>query len=62
VLAFASLPRWARRLYGTPAIGLTDAAVTVALRAAFESTTRVPPQVLLLPGAAMARRRRRPAA
>jgi len=62
VLAFASLPRWARRLYGTPVIGLTDAAVTVALRAAFESTTRVPPQVLLLPGAAMARRRRRPAA
>jgi uncharacterized protein (DUF2236 family) len=51
VLAFASLPRWARRLYGTPAIGLTDAAVTMALRAAFESTTRLPPQLLLLPAA-----------
>ena len=24
VLAYASLPRWARRMYGTPAIGLTD--------------------------------------
>lgn len=51
VLGYASLPRWARRLYGTPAIGLTDAAVTVALRAAFESTTRIPPQVLALTGA-----------
>jgi len=62
VLGFATLPRWARRLYGTPAIGLTDAAVTVTLRAMFESTTRVPPQLLLLPGAAQARRHRRPAA
>jgi len=62
VLAYASLPRWARRLYGTPAIGLTDAAVTVALRAAFESTTRVPPRLLLLPGAALARKHRRRAA
>ena len=57
VLAFASLPPWARRMYGTPAIGLTDAAVTVALRAAFESTTRVPPQLLLMPA-----RRGQPAA
>jgi uncharacterized protein (DUF2236 family) len=55
VLAYASLPRWARRLYGTPAIGLTDAAVTLALRAAFESTTRIPPQLLMLAGAADAR-------
>jgi uncharacterized protein (DUF2236 family) len=62
VLAYASLPRWARRLYGTPAIGLTDAAVTLALRAAFESTTRIPPQLLLLPGASDARRHRAPAA
>jgi uncharacterized protein (DUF2236 family) len=62
VLAYASLPRWARRLYGTPAIGLTDAAVTVALRAAFESTTRIPPQLLMLAGAADARQHRTPAA
>lgn len=48
VLAYASLPRWARRMYGTPAIGLTDAAVTLALRAAFESSTRLPPQVFQL--------------
>jgi uncharacterized protein (DUF2236 family) len=62
VLAYASLPRWARRLYGTPAIGLTDAAVTLALRAAFESTTRIPPQLLILAGAADGRQHRRPAA
>jgi uncharacterized protein (DUF2236 family) len=62
VLAYASLPRWARRLYGTPAIGLTDAAVTLALRAAFESSTRIPPQLLTLAGAADARQHRSPAA
>jgi uncharacterized protein (DUF2236 family) len=49
VLAYASLPRWARRCYGTPAIGLTDAAVTLALRATFESTSRMPPQLFFLP-------------
>jgi uncharacterized protein (DUF2236 family) len=62
VLAYASLPRWARRLYGTPAIGLTDGAVTIALRAAFESTTRIPPQLLILTGASDGRPRRSPAA
>jgi len=62
VLAYASLPRWARRLYGTPAIGLTDAAVTLALRAAFESTTRIPPQLLILAGAADSRHHRSSAA
>ena len=62
VLAYASLPRWARRLYGTPAIGLTDAAVTLALRATFESTTRIPPQLLILAGASDARSRRSRAA
>jgi uncharacterized protein (DUF2236 family) len=48
VLGYASLPRWARRMYGTPAIGLTDGAVTVALRAAHESTSRIPPHVFML--------------
>jgi uncharacterized protein (DUF2236 family) len=60
-LAFASLPRWARRLYGTPASPLTDAATGLALRAAYESTARIPRQVLFLP-ARLAARRRRPAA
>jgi uncharacterized protein (DUF2236 family) len=49
VLAYASLPRWARRCYGTPAIGLTDTAVTLALRATFESTSRIPQPLFLLP-------------
>jgi uncharacterized protein (DUF2236 family) len=62
VLGYATLPRWARRLYGTPAFGLTEPAVTLALRAAYESTTRVPPRVFLLPASALARRDRRSAA
>jgi len=60
-LAFASLPRWARRLYGTPASPLTDAATGLALRAFYESTARIPRQVLFFP-ARLAIRRRRPAA
>ena len=59
VLGYASLPRWARRMYGTPAIGLTDPAVTLALRAAFESTSRMPPQLFQL---AASPRKSRPAA
>jgi uncharacterized protein (DUF2236 family) len=62
VLGYATLPPWARRLYGTPALGLTDPAVTLALRAAYESTTRIPPRVFMLPARALARRDRRPAA
>jgi uncharacterized protein (DUF2236 family) len=61
-LAFASLPRWARRLYGTPASPLTDAATTLALRAAYESTARIPRQVLFFPARRLAARRRRDAA
>jgi uncharacterized protein (DUF2236 family) len=62
LLAFASLPPWARQLYGVPTLPLSDAAVTVALRAAYESAARVPPQLLFVPGAAVARRIRRSAA
>jgi uncharacterized protein (DUF2236 family) len=62
LLAFASLPPWARQMYGVPRLPLSDAAVTVALRAAYESSTRVPPQLLFVPGAALARRLRRLAA
>lgn len=56
-LAFASLPAWARRMYGTPGIGLTDGAATIALRAAFESSSRIPPQLLFLAANADSRRR-----
>lgn len=62
LLAFASLPPWARQMYGVPTLPLSDAAVTVALRAAYESSSRVPPQLLFVPGAALARRLRRLAA
>jgi uncharacterized protein (DUF2236 family) len=58
-LAFASLPRWARRLYGTPGSPLTDLAATAALRAAHESTSRLPRQVVEIPlGRVVAHRRR----
>jgi uncharacterized protein (DUF2236 family) len=62
VLAFATLPAWARRLYGTPGIAATDAATNLALRALRESTVRVPPQLLFVPAVAAARRRGRAAA
>jgi uncharacterized protein (DUF2236 family) len=58
-LAFASLPGWARQLYGAPTVPFTDAAVTAALRATFESTTRLP---VIVPGAVAARRLVRDAA
>ena len=48
-LAFASLPRWARRMYGTPGSPLTDLAATAALRTARQSAARLPRQVLQLP-------------
>lgn len=41
-LAFASLPRWARRMYGTPGAPVTDLAVTAALRAFHEGMARLP--------------------
>jgi uncharacterized protein (DUF2236 family) len=42
VLAFATLPAWARQLYGVPSIPATDLAVTLTLRA-------MRPLTLLLP-------------
>jgi uncharacterized protein (DUF2236 family) len=41
-LGFASLPRWARRMYGTPGIGLTDLAATAGLRAFHQGVARLP--------------------
>jgi uncharacterized protein (DUF2236 family) len=57
ILAFATLPRWARKLYGAPGSPLTDLAATAALLAVHQSTTRVPRQLLYLPAAVAARRR-----
>lgn len=55
-LGFASLPRWARRMYGLPATPLTDAAATAGLHAFQQGASRIPGQ-LLLPAARAARRR-----
>lgn len=41
-LAFASLPRWARRMYGAPGLPTTDLAATVAVRALRETTSALP--------------------
>ena len=46
-LAFASLPGWARRMYGVPSTPLTDLAATAGLRAFQEGATRIPGQLLL---------------
>jgi uncharacterized protein (DUF2236 family) len=56
-LAFATLPRWARRMYGAPGSPLTDLAATAALVTAHQSTTRLRRQLLYLPAAVAARRR-----
>jgi uncharacterized protein (DUF2236 family) len=44
-LAAATLPRWARQLYGLPGFGLTDAAATAGLRAFRQAALAVPPRV-----------------
>ena len=58
-LAFATLPRWARRMYGAPAVPLTDLGATVALRMAHQSVTRIPRELIYLPAARAAHRRER---
>jgi uncharacterized protein (DUF2236 family) len=55
-LAFASLPRWARRLYGAPGSPLTDLSTTVTLRALQQTATRIPRGLLGMPPAALAAR------
>ncbi|HEV2373322.1 MAG TPA: oxygenase MpaB family protein [Streptosporangiaceae bacterium] len=54
-LGFASLPRWARRLFRMPGSPLTDLATTVSLRALHESTNRIPGSPLLDPSVRSAR-------
>lgn len=50
-LAFASLPRWARRMYGMPGSPLTDLGATAGLRALWESTSGTPGRLLIMPAA-----------
>ena len=54
VLAFASLPRWARRMYGAPGSPVTDLSTTIALRALHRATTRIPRRLLAMPAPALA--------
>ena len=48
-LAFSSLPRWARRMYGAPGSQMTDLSATLTLRAMRQATTRIPRQLLGMP-------------
>ncbi len=53
-LAFASLPRWARRLYGVPTTPVTDLSTTITLRAMHQATSRIPRQLRGLPAQTLA--------
>jgi uncharacterized protein (DUF2236 family) len=44
-LGAATLPRWARRLYGLPGFGVTDAAATAGLKAFRQTALALPPRV-----------------
>lgn len=48
-LAFSTLPRWARRMYGAPGSPVTDLSATVTLCAMHQAVTRVPRQLLGMP-------------
>jgi uncharacterized protein (DUF2236 family) len=56
-LGLATLPRWARRMFSLPGLGLTDAAATAGLRAFRSATLAVPPSVRENPVLQAARQR-----
>ena len=56
-ISAATLPRWARRLYGLPGYGLTDTAATAAVRAFRRTALAVPAQVRESPIVRAARER-----
>jgi len=56
-LAFASLPRWARRLYGAPGVPLTDAVTTAALNALYRTCRGLPEHIRYTRPVREARRR-----
>ncbi|WP_299952218.1 oxygenase MpaB family protein [uncultured Modestobacter sp.] len=60
-LGAATLPGWARRLYGLPGFGLTDAAATAGLRAFRQTALAVPARVRESPIVRAARERVAPA-
>jgi uncharacterized protein (DUF2236 family) len=45
VLSFATLPRWARRMYSMPGLGLTDAAASAGLKAFRQAMLALPQRV-----------------
>lgn len=54
-LAFAALPRWARKLYGAPGSPVTDVATTAALRGLYQATRVVPARLRYTPAVRHAR-------
>jgi uncharacterized protein (DUF2236 family) len=56
-LAVATLPRWARRMYGLPALGITEPAATAAVRALRQTALAVPARVRESPIVRAARER-----
>jgi uncharacterized protein (DUF2236 family) len=56
-LAVATLPQWARRMYGLPALGVTDPAATAALKALRQALLAVPARVRESPIVRAARER-----
>ncbi|MGY1749858.1 oxygenase MpaB family protein [Modestobacter sp. SYSU DS0511] len=56
-LGAATLPQWARRLYGLPGLGITDAAATAAVRAFRQAALAVPARVRESPIVRAARER-----
>jgi uncharacterized protein (DUF2236 family) len=48
-VAFAALPRWARKLYGAPGSPATDAVTTATLKALYQATRLAPAQLRYTP-------------
>jgi uncharacterized protein (DUF2236 family) len=55
-LTVATLPRWARRMYGMPGLPTSDLAATVTLRALHQGTRLIPAQYRYSPDAKRARK------
>ncbi|WP_245668015.1 oxygenase MpaB family protein [Actinomadura macra] len=55
-LVVATLPRWARRMYGLPGLPTSDLAATLALKGLYRTTRAVPERYRYTPDARRARR------
>jgi uncharacterized protein (DUF2236 family) len=56
-LAFATLPRWARRMYGSPGLPTTDLGASLTLRSLRAASVVLPPQLREPPAYRAAKRR-----